>query len=77
MARHLFIVARDKPWLYGYLLGRFGDDAQVMIVVDRRTGERRRAQQRVQDDRRRGERRIRADADAEELATRGYFIVDL
>jgi len=41
MARHLFIVSREHPRLYEYLVARFQDDANVSVIVDRRAADRR------------------------------------
>ena len=77
MARHLFVVSRDKPWLYGYLVERFADDPKVTVIFDRRMGERRQTERPAPLERRHVERRARRDPEDDELTTQGYVIVDL
>jgi len=43
---HLFIVSRQQPDLYSYLLREFSEEADVSIVLDRRYGERRQPRER-------------------------------
>jgi hypothetical protein len=55
--RGLLIVARDQMALYDYLQSAYGDSAELMLILDRRQGDRRRADRPVHDERRRRERR--------------------
>lgn len=55
--RGLLIVARDHPELYQSLQYAFGDSAEVAVILDRRTENRRRRGLPVPADRRRKERR--------------------
>jgi hypothetical protein len=75
MARHLFIVSRQHPRLYEYLVERFRDDNKVTVMVDRRTIERRRAvPDRSTAERRSGDRRQERPAD-DSLSLRSHLIV--
>ena len=77
MARHLFIVARDHPQLHDYLITRFREDPKVEVILDRRSGDRRRQEPRETDiDRRRSDRRGRRDIDAQ-LSDRSHIIVTI
>jgi hypothetical protein len=75
---HLFIVSRQQPDLYSYLLREFSEEADVRIVLDRRYGERRQPRERrnggADDDRRLNERRAQTDINSR-LATLGYAFV--
>jgi hypothetical protein len=75
---HLFIVSRQQPDLYSYLLREFSEEADVSIVLDRRYGERRQPRERrnsaADDDRRLNERRAETDINSR-LATLGYAFV--
>ena len=53
------IVARDRETLYERLCGEFAGDTAVLVVLDRRYGERRSRTQAVSSDQRRGDRRHR------------------
>lgn len=77
MVRHLFIVSRDHPWLYAHLLERFEDDPNVGVVLDRRTADRRIANQTglTHTDRRKKERR-RPIAPEDDLRLRSHYIVE-
>jgi hypothetical protein len=55
----LMIVARDRETLYERLCGEFAGDTAVIVVRDRRFGERRSQSVPVSCDQRRGERRQR------------------
>jgi len=57
--RQLFIVARDREKLYEYVKRAFADNPTVQVVLDRRTGDRRRGSMPRLPDRRRGDRRSR------------------
>jgi hypothetical protein len=75
---HLFIVSRQQPDLYTYLLREFSEEADVRIVLDRRYGERRQPSERRRasdnGDRRTNERRAQTDINSR-LATLGYAFV--
>jgi hypothetical protein len=75
MDRLLFLVARDQPDLWDQLNKEFARE-DVAVVVDRRRGERRRAEHAESDNRRNAERRSRADIDQEVLA-RGFSVIRL
>jgi hypothetical protein len=78
MARHLFIVSREHPKLYEYLVARFQEDENVELIIDRRVGERRRAP-RVSlgaGERRSGDRRQPVPAH-DDLRVRSHRIVTL
>jgi hypothetical protein len=77
MGRHLFIVARDKRWLFDHLVERFAEDQDVIVLLDRRVGERRRKQEPHPTERRRGERRARRDSVEEDFSRQGYLMLDL
>ncbi len=74
MSRHLFIVSRDHPDLYDYLTERFAGDPKVLVILDRRMGERRRETVSVPVNRQRADRRHRPEIDLE-IRTRSYAIV--
>jgi hypothetical protein len=75
MARHLFIVSRQHPRLYEYLVERFRDDSKVTVLVDRRSGERRRSvPDRAEEERRAAERRQGRPVD-DNLNVRSHLIV--
>jgi hypothetical protein len=79
MTEHLFIVARQRPDLYGYLSREFSTEADVRVMMDRRGGERRRQAERRRDareERRQAERRARSEA-AEQITSLGYAFVRL
>jgi hypothetical protein len=78
MARHLFIVSREHPKLYEYLVARFQEDENVELIIDRRVGERRRSpgQSRGADDRRSRDRRQPVPAH-DDLRVRSHRIVTL
>lgn len=75
MDRLLFLVARDQPDLWDQLNKEFSRD-DVAVVVDRRRGERRRAEHSEVDDRRNADRRSRADVD-QEVQARGFSVIRL
>lgn len=76
MARLLYIVARDKPGLHGYLQRAFADEPEVQILFDRRQGADRRQQsvQPYEPEQRRGDRR-RQPGIAESLRSLGYAMI--
>lgn len=75
MGRMLYIVARKRPLLCGYLMTRVGpvtaDGHAVEIKLDERRGERRRAAQARDPERRTGERRRRPSLQGD-FDARGY-----
>ncbi len=56
---HLFVVSRERPGVFRALSESFQDDPGVVVVWDRRRGERRVLSRPVPAERRRGERRSR------------------
>ena len=79
MMEHLFIVARQRPDLYGYLSREFSAAADVRVMMDRRGGERRHLGERrasSRGDRRQTDRRSRSEA-AEQITSLGYAFVRL
>jgi hypothetical protein len=76
MARHLFVVSRDHPRLYEYLIERFQDDRDVEVILDRRVRERRQNSTAADADRRRGDRRTRQNLD-QELTTHSHVVITL
>ncbi len=77
MTEHLFIVARQRPDLYGYLSREFSTEADVRVMVDRRGGDRRRLGERranSRGDRRQTARRSRSEA-GEQITSLGYAFV--
>jgi len=72
MTRRFFIVARNNPDLAGYLRERF--ESEVEVLIDRRHGERRRADGQVSLERRRGDRRSRPEIDKEVRLTSYAFV---
>jgi hypothetical protein len=75
--RFLFIVARNNEKLANYLQLHFRGDTTVLVVIDRRHGERRRGTSAAVDaERRRTERRSRPHVDRE-LQLTSYAIVTL
>ena len=75
MSRHLFIVSRNYPDFFTYLMERFADDPNVEVILDRRAArERRRRQDAVEVDRRVRDRRRQRALD-EELETRSHVIL--
>ncbi len=74
MPRFLFVVSREKPDLCDYLARHFADEADVLVTLDRRRGERRRDDRAADLDRRQLHRRWRPDND-ETLTSLGAFMV--
>jgi hypothetical protein len=63
--RHLLIISRHHPGLYDYVTKRFAGEPSVEVILDRRRGRDRRAQQhRAEVERRASDRRTRPDIDA-------------
>jgi hypothetical protein len=59
------IVPKARLDLYRSLERTFGDDTKVLVILDRRLGDRRRRSDAHEPERRRGDRRRRAERDAE------------
>jgi hypothetical protein len=77
MPREIFIVARDRPDLYRYLSQTFADAENVVVIWDRRAGERRaNTNSGHVPERRHAERRRRAAVD-EELRAVGYAFLTI
>ena len=76
MGRVLYIVARERPGLRGYLMTRAGASVAdvVEIKMDERRGDRRRSREERDPDRRRAERRQHPSVDRD-LRSRGYATV--
>jgi hypothetical protein len=75
LTRQLFIVARNRERLYEYVARAFAGNDTVQVILDRRTGERRRQQVPHEPERRRsGDRRTRTDVDRQ-LRALGWAIV--
>jgi hypothetical protein len=76
MGRVLYIVARERPGLRGYLMTRAGASVAdgVEIKMDERRGDRRRSPEARDPDRRRAERRQHPSVDRD-LRSRGYATV--
>jgi ribosomal protein S18 acetylase RimI-like enzyme len=55
----LYVVARDRPWLYERLRHEFANASDIEVVLDRRVGERRRAARPIGAERRQADRRQR------------------
>jgi hypothetical protein len=72
--RGLLIVARDQLNLWLSLKDAFGDSEGVMVLLDRRQGDRRRGVQSVASDRRRVERRSLPRIE-DDLSVRKYVLV--
>lgn len=70
----VFVVAPGQRRLFESLTRTFAGDDSVQVVLDRRTGERRRRGERPLADRRRADRRRRRDVE-DKLASRGYAVV--
>jgi len=72
--RGVLIVARDQQALYRNLQRAYRDTDEILVLRDRRQGERRRGIHPVADERRQRERR-RLPALAEELRVQHYVLV--
>ena len=70
---HVFVVAEGNKGLYDFLARKFGEDAHVRVILDRRHGDRRRVAAAPGSERRRVDRRQRA-VDAM-LHSRGFAVV--
>lgn len=76
MARYLFVVSKTRPELRDYLILHFTDEQDVLVTLDRRLGERRRAHAETGSERRQAHRRWRPEND-EALESIGAFMVPL
>ena len=47
MAQHLFIVSRQQPELFSYLVREFSAESEVTVIIDRRQGQRRANEERA------------------------------
>ena len=74
-AKQILVIARDRQKLYEYARRAFAGNPTVEVVLDRRSGERRKADRSEAPDRRRGDRRVMAVED--HLRTLGWAIVRL
>jgi hypothetical protein len=77
MARYLFIVSLRHRALYDLLIEQFADDPNAQVILDRRRGERRRAEISIVLERRRADRRQRPDVVSEELRRRSVAVVTI
>jgi hypothetical protein len=57
VGRRLIVVAHDEPDLFDYIWRDQVGDSNVVVIADRRRGDRRSAPQQVDHDRRRADRR--------------------
>jgi len=73
-ARPLLIVARDQGELYRVLQRAYRETDEIIVLRDRRQGERRRASESVAGERRHGDRR-RAPSLAPELSSQRFALV--
>ena len=53
----MVMVPRTAPALFAYLKGKFAEDPTISVIMDRRSGERRRRKDTPAPERRRGDRR--------------------
>jgi len=72
--RLLFVVSRDALDHYEYLKRAFADDEKVEVILDRRSGERRKTSSAFQPERRRSDRRSRPLID-DRLRWQGWAMV--
>jgi hypothetical protein len=73
-ARHLIIVARDRPALYEHLRRAFEGNETIQVILDRRVGERRERNASTDAERRRAPRRSRSPLDGQ-LSAIGWSVV--
>jgi hypothetical protein len=73
-AKHLLIVARNRPELYEQIKRAFAGHHNVQVVLDRRANERRRTNEPTTPDRRRAARRARSVID-DQLRSIGWALV--
>jgi hypothetical protein len=76
-SRHLVIVARDRPDLYGQLTDQFANDPNVTVLLDRRVEERRRQEVARMPERRRRDRRSSNVEILGKLWLAGYAVVPI
>jgi hypothetical protein len=77
VAKQILVIARDRQKLYDYAKRAFFGNATVEVVLDRRTGERRRNGERAgTPDRRRGDRRLMLEVE-NHLRAMGWAVVRL
>jgi hypothetical protein len=76
MARYLYVVSRRDVTLFSYLKDRFADDANVVVVLDRRYGERRQRSEPPSVERRERDRRMHPEVDVE-LQMNSHVIITL
>ena len=70
----LLIVSMERPDLYDYLRQRFETEATGQVLLDRRSGDRRRCSKGHEPERRHADRRLRPGVDPE-LKSLGFAIV--
>lgn len=75
MSGDLLIVARNQRALYEYLKNDFADDPEVVVVMDRRQGERRQRAETWTAERRRASDRRGQPPIADKLESIGFAIV--
>ena len=77
--RWLIIVRRDEPGLYQHLLDAFQEVPRVVVILDRRRGERRRTEtapsHRTPERRRRDRRAAPSGAEADLWQTAGFRLI--
>jgi hypothetical protein len=71
----LFIVDQKHRDLHAYLTKEFARDEEIDVIMDRRTGERRRGQSAPRASERRREGRRRAPGVEEQLRSIGFAVV--
>ena len=77
VAKQILVVARDRQKLYEYAKRAFSGNASVDVILDRRSAERRRSQDRSgTPERRRGDRRLLLEID-NHLRALGWAVVRL
>jgi hypothetical protein len=76
MKRHIVVVSRNEPQLYGYLSEMFAGDPTVQVILDRRFGDRRQRTEEYSPERRRQDSRKNVEATLH-LQSRGYAFLCL
>jgi hypothetical protein len=76
MARHLFIVSRQTPYIADYMREQFSEQPEVAVILDRRVRDRRSGGEPAHVDRRAGDRRQRPEIDTQ-LRTSFHAFVTL
>ncbi len=74
MISHLFIVSRLEPGLFEYLSREFASEDDVLVMFDRRMGERRTRGAAHDVERRQGDRRARSHV-SRQISSLGYAFV--